>query len=370
MPNPRLSNAVLWLAIIGLSLYLVERFAVITELLAGPLLMFAFAWLIAIIIEPIFEWSASAKIPRKFSVPVVYVLLLSLIVFGVVAIIPIVATQIQGLIEASPELTAVFWATLDDVQAQLSRIGVNSDIKTYFNAETFLSQAGIFGREAFSQTLGAASSIAIVIFNLFIVLILSFYMAFDGQKAFNKLIRLSPSDWRDEVQTFGNIISNTFGGYMRVQIVSSIIYALTNAVVMWFFGLNSITLTTVIVSIIVMVPVVGGVIALIPPIIVILIAGATGTIVPFLVIMLIIQQILFSVILPRMVGRIVGLHPLLVFAALLIGAQIAGPYGILFGTPLAGVAASIANYFYLRTQTVTEPIPTPVVQDEYLDPPA
>ncbi len=367
MPNPRLSNAVLWLAIIGLSFFLVERFAVITELLAGPLLMFGFAWLIAIVIEPIFLWAAHAKIPRMVSVPVIYVLLLSLIIFAVVAIIPIVATQIQGLIIASPQLTSVFWATLDDLQTQLRKVGVNSDIKTYFNADTFLSQAGIFGREAFSQTLGAASSIAIVIFDLFVVLILSFYMAFDGQKAFDKLVRLSPNGWREEVQTFGNIISNTFGGYMRVQIVSSIIYALTNAVVMWSFGLNSITLTTVIVSIIVMVPVIGGVIALIPPIMVILIAGATGTIVPFFVIMLIIQQILFSVILPRMVGRIVGLHPLLVFAALLIGARVAGPYGILFGTPLAGVAASIANYFYMRTQTITEPIPVPTDSAEHVD---
>ena len=370
MPNPRLSNAVLWLGIIGISFYLVERFAVITELLAGPLLMFAFAWLIAIIIEPIFEWGARAHIPRRFSVPVVYVLLLSLIAFGVIAIIPIVATQIQGLIVASPELTAVFWSTLDDIQLQLSNVGVNSDIRTYFNADTFLSQAGMVGREAFSQTLGAASSVAIVIFNVFIVLILSFYMAFDGQKAFDKLIRLSPSAWRDEVRTFGNIISNTFGGYMRVQIISSLIYALCNAVVMWIFGLNSITLTTVIVSIIVMVPVVGGVIALIPPIVVILASGAAGILAPFVLVMLVIQQILFSVILPRMVGRIVGLHPLLVFAALLIGAQVAGPYGILFGTPLAGVAASIANYFYLRTQTETEPIPVPVVMDEYIDPPA
>jgi len=52
------------------------------------------------------------------------------------------------------------------------------------------------------------------------------------------------------------------------------------------------------------------------------------------------------------VGRIVGLHPLLVFAALLIGSVVAGPWGILFGIPLAGVTASIASYFRVRNQVI------------------
>jgi predicted PurR-regulated permease PerM len=102
-----------------------------------------------------------------------------------------------------------------------------------------------------------------------------------------------------------------------------------------------------------MVPLIGGAAALIPPIVV---AGINKPeiIIPFVIVMLVVQQILFNMILPRILGRIVGLHPLLVFAALLIGSVVAGPWGILFGIPLAGVAASIANYFYHRNQaTVT-----------------
>ncbi|MFM2033052.1 MAG: hypothetical protein RLZZ297_1817 [Chloroflexota bacterium] len=369
MINTRLVHATLWLAIIGISLFLIERLATVTEYLAGPLLLFAFAWLIAIIIEPVFEWGATMRSPRRFSVPVVYLVLIALIVLGIITITPIVVAQVQGLVAATPELSKSFWTTFDALQLRLYGIGVQTDFRQYVNAEMLLQQVGGFGSEAVTQTIGAASSIAILIFNLFILLILSFYMASDGQKAFNKLIRLSPKAWRDEVVTFGGIISNTFGGYMRAQIVSSFFYAICNAVVMWIFGLDNITLSTVIVCIIVMIPVVGGVIALIPPIIVILAAGETASLVPFLVVMLIIQQILFSVILPRIVGRIVGLHPLLVFAALLLGAQIAGAYGILFGTPLAGVAASIANYFYLRMQNGTDSLPVISDSEEIVDTP-
>jgi predicted PurR-regulated permease PerM len=45
---------------------------------------------------------------------------------------------------------------------------------------------------------------------------------------------------------------------MRAQILSSLLYAILNAIVMATFGLNSITLTTIIVSIVVIVPLVGG----------------------------------------------------------------------------------------------------------------
>jgi hypothetical protein len=60
----------------------------------------------------------------------------------------------------------------------------------------------------------------------------------------------------------------------------------------------------------------------VPPIVV---AGVNKPeiIIPFVIVMLVVQQILFNMILPRILGRIVGLHPLLVFAALLIGGVIA-----------------------------------------------
>jgi predicted PurR-regulated permease PerM len=100
-----------------------------------------------------------------------------------------------------------------------------------------------------------------------------------------------------------------------------------------------------------MVPLIGGAAALIPPVVVASI-HSPDSIVPFIVVMLGVQQVLFNMLLPRIVGRIVGLHPLLVFAALLLGGVIAGAWGILFGIPLAGVVASIASYFRMRNQVI------------------
>lgn len=352
MPNPRLSNAALWLIIVALVIFLVEQLAGVTALLASPILMFAIAWLIALIVEPMFDWAERIHIPRRWAVPIVYTALASMIVTGVIALIPIIYDQINRLLLALPTGLNIVWAALENLQHQLRAIGVQSDIQAVIRIESLLSQFGNLGSAALQQSLELAGGIAQVLFEIIIVFILSFYMAYDRAQLFERIVRVCPPDWRDEAEAFGNIIVQTFGGYMRAQIAISLMYACVNAVVMALLGINSITLVTVIVSVLLLIPVVGGPIALIPPVLIALI-DAPDRIVIFVVIMLIVQQILFNVVVPRLIGRVVGLHPLLVFAALLIGSAVAGAWGILFGIPLAGVAAAITNYMSVRAEQPT-----------------
>lgn len=358
MPNPRLSNTALWLVIIALALFLVEQLAGVTALLASPILMFAIAWLIALIVEPIFGWAERIRIPRSWAVPMVYTALASSIVTGVIALIPIMYDQINRLLLALPMGLNIVWASLEGLQNQLRAIGIQSDIQAIIRIESLLSQFGNLGSTALQQSLELAGGIAQVLFEIIIVFILSFYMAYDRAQLFERIVRVCPPDWRDEAEAFGNIIVQTFGGYMRAQIAISLMYACVNALVMAILGINSITLVTVIVSVLLLIPVVGGPIALIPPVLIALI-DAPERIVLFVIIMLIVQQILFNVVVPRMVGRVVGLHPLLVFAALLIGSAVAGAWGILFGIPLAGVAAAITNYLSVRAEQPQGTHPAP-----------
>lgn len=351
MLDLRITRILLWLVAIGATVYLIERLAIVTELLAGPIVMFTCAWLVALIIEPVFVALHTLRLPRMWSVVSVYVLLVGIIVVLVIAVIPVITTQVDGFVQNLPAGIAQLRDSFMALQVNLERIGVQSDMRNEVRVEALLSQFGSLGPTALQQSLGVAGGIAQVIFDVLIVLILSFYMALDGQRLFHKMVLLCPAAWRDEVETFGQIMTNTFGGFMRTQILSSFVYSLINAIVMRLFDLPSITLVTLIVAIALMIPVVGGMIALIPSVLIIGL-NQPQSLVPYLIIMIAVQQVLFNVILPRIMGRAVGLHPLLVFAALLIGGAVAGPWGVLFGIPLAGVAAAIAHYVYARTQQV------------------
>lgn len=347
----RVTTITLWFIIIGIGVYLVERLATITERLATPLLMFLVAWLLALIIEPVVDWLTQYRVSRRISVPLIYVVLLTLLTVAVVALIPVTYTQLNTVVSSVPELLTSMIDFLAHLDEQLRKFGWRADLVAVVRPEALASQFGNMGATAVQQSLGLAGSLASVVFNIIIVLILSYYMVVDGPQLYDHIIRLIPPAWRPEAHTFGNIISQTFGGYMRAQLLSSLLYVIVNAVMMAAFGLKSITLTSIIISIVVMVPLIGGAAALVPPVIVASIHNP-DSIVPFIVVMLGVQQVLFNMLLPRIVGRIVGLHPLLVFAALLIGGVIAGAWGILFGIPLAGVVASIASYLRMRNQVI------------------
>lgn len=207
------------------------------------------------------------------------------------------------------------------------------------------------------QSLGIAGSIASVLFNIFLVLILSFYITLDGPRIGRSFITILPQSWHAEVDNLFAVIDRVFGGFMRAQFVNSLLYGVANAIVMALFGLSDIALASVVAAMLVFIPLVGGFFALVPPAL-IAILFAPDRVGWLLLALLAVQQVQFNVIMPRLVGQAIGLHPLLVFAALLLGGTVAGGWGILFGIPVAGVIASIAQFFYERARRAMIIIPS------------
>jgi predicted PurR-regulated permease PerM len=155
-------------------------------------------------------------------------------------------------------------------------------------------------------------------------------------------------------------VNRTFGGFLRAQLVQALFYGLATAVLMVALGVSDVALASVLAAIFVLIPLIGGVFAVIPPLIIVLIENPDRFLI-MLIGLIVLQQILFNMIMPRLMGRIVGLHPLLVFAAILVGAALAGAWGILFGVPVAGVIASVLQFLYERAASPPEVAETPIV---------
>ena len=76
------------------------------------------------------------------------------------------------------------------------------------------------------------------------------------------------------------------------------------------------------------------------------ILGAPDQFVLVMVVTILIQQVMFNVIAPRILSNSVGLHPLFVFAALLVGSRVAGFWGVFLALPIAGIASIFLRYAY------------------------
>src|SRR5581483_993468 len=61
--------------------------------------------------------------------------------------------------------------------------------------------------------------------------------------------------------------------------------------------------------------------------------------------LLALQQVIFNVLGPRILSRQIGMHPLLVFFAVLTGARIAGVWGAIFGVPIVAVLMTMVSFY-------------------------
>lgn len=372
MVRGRLVTVALWLLIITAAVFLFERAIIVVGFFATPLLLFAVAWLIAIVLQPLVSRLTMLDLPpltrtvpgvvvpprhlsRMLSVALIYLALFAMMLVFLLSFVPTITQQLSTLTSSVPDTVNSIASWIGRVEGNLERFGFRGDLTGIVQPEAIAQQLTGIGTTMLQQSLGIAGSIASVLFNVFLVLILSFYITLDGPRIGRGLIEILPAGWQDEADRFFAVVDRVFGGFMRAQFINSLLYGIANAIVMALFGLGDIALASIIAGILVLIPLVGGFFALIPPAL-FAILYMPDRLLLMLAALLLVQQVLFNVVMPRLVGQAIGLHPLLVFAALLVGGTMAGVWGVLFGIPVAGVIASIAQFFYERARLGAEPV--------------
>jgi predicted PurR-regulated permease PerM len=283
----------------------------------------------------------------QLAVPLVYLGALAVLSVLVVSLVPAMGPQLIKLSQTMPDAMKSLAGSIQGGEDTLRRLGFRGDISSVLQPTALAQQIGSAGSAVVQQSLGLASSIASLLFSAFVVLILSFYMTLDGPRIGEQIIEGLPPALRDEARHFLELVDRVFGGFLRTQLLQSLIYGCATAVVMAALGIGDVALGTVLSALLIAIPLVGSFFALIPPVLLALSEAPQQTLV-LVVLLFVVQQVLFNLIMPRLMGRSVGLHPLLVFAAMLIGGTVAGGWGLLFGIPVAGVVASLLQFLYQR----------------------
>jgi predicted PurR-regulated permease PerM len=149
------------------------------------------------------------------------------------------------------------------------------------------------------------------------------------------------------VQLLERSVSRAFGGFLRAQLLLAVLQAVLVGVVGTAFGIPFLFLWGTISALAMLIPFFGPPLALIPPIV-----GAalfTDAGVPVAVILFVVQTVLVNWLQPRLMRGALGLHPILVLVGLLLGAQVAGVWGALFGIPVIAVLWVFVSYLVFRT---------------------
>jgi predicted PurR-regulated permease PerM len=180
-----------------------------------------------------------------------------------------------------------------------------------------------------------------------LILIISFYIMLDGDKIARLFVGLMPERYREGVGSALDQVDRTFGGFVRGQIVQAVVYATGTWVVMALAALPYSLVLSISAGVAMVIPFIGPYLAMGPPIILAIIL-TPGSVWWVFILLFILQFVVVNVLAPRIMSRQVGIHPLLVFAAVLIGAQVAGGFGAIFGVPAAAMLFLLLREFYQR----------------------
>jgi len=178
-------------------------------------------------------------------------------------------------------------------------------------------------------------------FDVIIVLILSIYLQLSGIRMRQWFEKNVPIVQRDRTLFVIDTVQQVAGGYIRGQVTLALITGTLVTITLLAFNVPYAILLGLLAFVLDFIPVLGSLISGIISIIVALSVGwlvAVGVLVAFVGIHLLDGYVLG----PRIVGGALGLNPLVIFVALLIGAELFGIWGALLAAPSAGVVQAFA----------------------------
>jgi len=382
----RLHHTLVILLILAVLTFLFEKALRVAMLFGNTILLFALAWLLSFTLSPAVAWLSGQqderrgggaeerggegtstpsrpvspgarllralaprhkRLPRPLAVLIVYLGLLLVLGLAGLWVAPMAAAQLYQLGLHLPEYVARLPDFLTHWQRELHLLGIEVDLADMLRSQGLIQRAQDLGAGLIQNLVSIAAGVANLLANLLIILVLSFYMTLDGPALARRAIELVPADWRDEARLLGAVVDRTFGGFVRGQLIQAALFALGTLIVMTLAGLGFGLVASLFAGVLMLIPLLGPLLALIPPLTIALFQ-APGMALWVLLALFVYEQVITNVLMPRLIGEMVGLHPLLVFAALLVGIRLAGVWGTLFGIPVAAALSSIALYFYLR----------------------
>ena len=292
----------------------------------SALLAMGISPLVRVIERPRVTW-LSSRLPRWLAILVIYAAVIGAIAALAAAVIPPLVQQFEELWRALP-------STVERGQDFLIRVGILNDRITLGEAMQQAPAAG--AGSAAAAVVGYLRNVIGGLFGAITILLLTFYMLVESREILSFFVRLFSADQRRRVAMVSHAVTQKVSAWMGGQLLLSLIIGLTSAIGLWAMGVPYFYVLALISAVGEMIPLVGPILAAIPAILV------AATVSPGLAIGVAIffiaqQQLENTILVPKLMGRQVGLSPVAVIVALGIGSQLLGVVGAILSVPTAAI---------------------------------
>jgi predicted PurR-regulated permease PerM len=312
------------------------------------------ATVVAFAIEPLVTYLDSRRSLHFLPAPTRR-LLVTLFVFFLVVLTVVVMTQfiltpmvreVSQFLDQLPEYQHRLQGRLAYLQAQYNKLP--EDVRAFLSNQDFSTLTGTVSA-SLQHLIQRTWESTWRIFEMILIPVLAFYFVLDSRSLKREFIFLVP---RSRVRE-ALLIMRRSGEIMRRYVVGQAFLALLAGVVVGtglrLLGVNYALALGVWAAITRVIPIVGPIIGGIP-IVLLATAQSWETGVAVLVFFTLLNLFESKVLMPKIIGYHMQLHPAIIIIVLLIGSEFFGLIGMFLAAPVAAMAKVLVNYYFIRPQ--------------------
>ena len=316
--------------------------------------VFLISTILALLLNPLVLAMRRIRFPRWLSVPIVYLAFIAVVVLIVIFLGPPLVRQFQRLFDAIPGWLESFNQLLADLEGWLAARNININLQ--INSADIVNWLETHGAQSIGTLLSVGVSLVGMLINLFLTVVISFYMLIDGRRIFRFACRVAPGEPQVK-EAYVRGLQTAFSRFVRGQALLGATIGLACGLAMWILSWDVVGvwpeggqyallfgfwagLTEVI-------PYIGPWIGAVPPVIAAFFHSPIAAL-WVIIIYFVIQQLESHILAPNIVGSSVGVHPLVVIFALLAGAQIGGILGMIASLPLLAMLRHTLTFYDFR----------------------
>jgi len=227
----------------------------------------------------------------------------------------------------------------DYINKKITDSGLSLDLKGYLSQA--IQQVYAYLSVSINSIVNLFAGIGNGIVNSFIGLFISFYLLKDYD--FFKKLYLNNVSLTMKESKFKNLnktvheINSVVSSFIRGQLLDGLIVGLISSIGLSIIGIDFAILIGFTAGIANIIPYVGPIIGCVPAVIVGILSPNPIIALWAVLLLLAVQQLDSAVISPKVVGDSMGLHPIFVIMAIMIGGSLAGILGMLLSVPIAGI---------------------------------
>ena len=355
-----------WVQLVALPLLLLLLWTV-AGAVRHVLFLFLVALLIALLLNPLVRGLGRAWIPRGPAVALVYLAFAAAVALAVLALATVVVQETRSAahrvdnyftVESGHPKRTGAEQDLARFQHFLDRHHLSS-VHVQRRGEKFLNQVGTkdvqkYTSKALRWAEGAGVAVVTLLFDGFLVIVVSIYMLLDMQRLTEAIDRRFPPHGR------GGLIvrmEQAVASYVKGQLLLSLIIGVSSGLGLWILGLVGLmphggryaAAFGAWAGVTELIPYIGPWLGAAPPVLYALVQHPLSALWVTLL-FLGIQQLEGHVVVPNVMGRSLRLHPLLVIFGLLAGGEIYGFPGILVALPLLAAGRAAWEFFAERIE--------------------